>query len=126
LGIKLIIGLHVEIKEIIEETVMFTCKLSPHTIQVLIAAPYPGTALYAQAKANGWFADDTLVANSGIQTSTLRYPDLSSEDIENAVEQMYRRFYFRPQAIVLIVKEMLGDPQMLRRRLREGVSFSLT
>lgn len=63
------------------------------------------------------------MANSGIQTSTLRYPDLSSEDIENAVEQMYRRFYFRPQAIVPIVKEMLGDPQMLRRRLREGSEF---
>jgi hypothetical protein len=39
------------------------------------------------------------------------------------VEQMYRRFYFRPQAIVPIVKEMLADPQMLRRRLREGGEF---
>jgi hopanoid biosynthesis associated radical SAM protein HpnJ len=127
LGIKVhgtfIIGLPVETKETIEDTVKFAQELSPHTIQVSIAAPYPGTALYAQAKANGWFADDTLISSSGIQTSTLRYPDLSSEDIENAVEQMYRRFYFRPQAIVPIVKEMLGDPQMLRRRLREGGEF---
>ena len=124
LGIKVhgtfIIGLPVETRETIEDTVKFAQELSPHTIQVSIAAPYPGTALYNQAKANGWFADDTLISNSGIQTSTLRYPDLSSEDIENAVEQMYRRFYFRPQAIIPIVKEMLGDPQMLRRRLREG------
>jgi radical SAM superfamily enzyme YgiQ (UPF0313 family) len=127
LGIKVhgtfIIGLPVETKATVEETVKFACELSPHTIQVSIAAPYPGTALYSQAKANGWFADDTLISNSGIQTSTLRYPDMSSEDIENAVEQMYRKFYFRPQAIVPIVKEMLGDPQMLRRRLREGGEF---
>ena len=127
LGIKVhgtfIIGLPVETKDTIEDTVKFAQELSPHTIQVSIAAPYPGTALYNQAKANGWFADDTLISNSGIQTSTLSYPDLSSEDIENAVEQMYRRFYFRPQAIIPIVKEMLGDPQMLRRRLREGGEF---
>ena len=36
---------------------------------------------------------------------------------------MYRRFYFRPQAIIPIVGEMLTDPQMLIRRLREGREF---
>jgi hopanoid biosynthesis associated radical SAM protein HpnJ len=118
-----IIGLPIETQRTIDDTVKFACELSPHTIQVSIAAPYPGTALYNQAKANGWFADDTLVANSGIQTSTLHYPDLSSQDIENAVEKMYRKFYFRPKVILPIVREMLGDPQMLRRRLREGAEF---
>ena len=118
-----IIGLPIETRETIEETIRFACELSPHTIQVSIAAPYPGTELYQQAKANGWFTDQTLVANSGIQTSTLHYPDLSSAAIEDAVEQMYRRFYFRPKAIVPIVREMLGDRQMLMRRLREGGEF---
>ncbi len=42
---------------------------------------------------------------------------------ELSSQRMYRRFYFRPQAIVPIVKEMLGDPQILRRRLREGGEF---
>ncbi|MER3478329.1 MAG: hopanoid biosynthesis associated radical SAM protein HpnJ, partial [Leptolyngbya sp. ERB_1_2] len=96
---------------------------SPHTIQVSIAAPYPGTELYAQAQANGWFSDAAMVTGSGIQTSTLHYPSLSSADIEAAVEQMYRRFYFRPKAIVPIVREMLSDRQMLVRRLREGREF---
>jgi hypothetical protein len=36
---------------------------------------------------------------------------------------MYRRFYFRRKAIIPIVKEMLGDPQILVRRLREGREF---
>jgi hypothetical protein len=36
---------------------------------------------------------------------------------------MYRKFYFRPKVILPIVREMLGDPQMLRRRLREGAEF---
>jgi hopanoid biosynthesis associated radical SAM protein HpnJ len=118
-----IIGLPVETPETVEETIRFACDISPHTIQVSIAAPYPGTELYAQAQKNGWFSDDALVAESGIQTSTLSYPSLSGKQIEDAVEQMYRRFYFRPKAIIPIVREMLTSRQMLIRRLREGREF---
>ena len=127
LGIKVhgafIIGLPNESRETIEDTIRFACEVSPHTIQVSIASPYPGTELYRQAQENGWFNDSSLVADSGIQMSALQYPHLSAADIEDAVEQMYRRFYFRPGAIIPIVKEMLGDPQMLVRRLREGREF---
>lgn len=127
LGIKVhgtfIIGLPNENRETIEETIRFACEVNPHTIQVSIAAPYPGTELYRQAQENNWFMDKDLVATSGIQLSTLEYPDLSGRAIEDAVEQMYRRFYFRPKAIIPIVQEMLGDPQMLVRRLREGREF---
>ena len=127
LGIKVhgtfIIGLPNETPETIEKTIEFACEVNPHTIQVSIAAPYPGTELYRQALANNWFSDTNLISESGIQTSTLAYPNLSSAQIEDAVEQMYRRFYFRPQAIIPIVTEMLTDPQMLVRRLREGKEF---
>jgi hopanoid biosynthesis associated radical SAM protein HpnJ len=118
-----IIGLPIETPETVEETIRFACDVSPHTIQVSIAAPYPGTELYAQAQQNGWFSDDSLVAESGIQTSTLSYPSLSGTQIEDSVEQMYRRFYLRPKAIIPIVREMVTDPQMLTRRLREGREF---
>ncbi len=36
---------------------------------------------------------------------------------------MYRRFYFQPRAIILIVREMLSDRKRLIRRLREGRAF---
>src|SRR5262249_31705214 len=98
-------------------------ELDPHTIQVSIAAPYPGTELYAQAQANGWFARDSLVAGSGIQTSTLQYDGMSTAEIEDAVERMYREFYFRPKKIAQIVAGMLTDRQMMVRRLREGGEF---
>jgi len=118
-----IIGLPIETRETVEETIRFACELSPHTIQVSIAAPYPGTELYEQARANNWFSNNSLVANSGIQTSTLHYPTLSSAEIEDAVERMYRSFYFRPKTILPIMREMLTDRQMMVRRLREGVEF---
>ncbi|MEB3309002.1 MAG: hopanoid biosynthesis associated radical SAM protein HpnJ [Snowella sp.] len=118
-----IIGLPNESQETIEETIRFACEVNPHTIQVSIAAPYPGTELYRQAQENGWFTQNNLINTSGIQLSTLEYPNLSTKQIEDAVERMYRQFYFRPKAIIPIVQEMLGDPQMLVRRLREGKEF---
>ncbi|ACB53443.1 unknown [Crocosphaera subtropica ATCC 51142] len=127
LGIKVhgafILGLPNESKETIEDTIRFACEVSPHTIQVSIASPYPGTELYKQAQENGWFTNGDLVASSGIQMSTLQYPNLSASEIEDAVERMYRRFYFRRRTIIPIVKEMIVDPQMLVRRLREGREF---
>ena len=46
-----ILGLPGETKETIEETIRFATEINPHTIQVSLAAPYPGTFLYAQAVA---------------------------------------------------------------------------
>ena len=88
LGIKVhgtfILGLPVETPETIDATIRFACEVNPHTIQVSIAAPYPGTALYNQAQANGWFADGSLITSSGYQTSSLHYPSLSSSQIGRA------------------------------------------
>ena len=44
-------------KETIEETIRFATEINPHTIQVSLAAPYPGTFLYKQALENGWLDD---------------------------------------------------------------------
>lgn len=127
LGIKVhgtfVIGLPIETRETIEETIRFAQELDPHTIQVSIAAPYPGTELYRQAVANGWLDEGALVSETGLQQSTLSYPHLTPEEMEDAIERMYRRFYFRAKPILRIVREMLGDRQMLFRRLREGREF---
>ena len=127
LGIKVhgtfIIGLPVETRETVEETIRFAQELDPHTIQVSIAAPYPGTELYDQALANGWFARDSLISGSGIQTSTLQYERHVHREIEDAVERMYRAFYFRPRPSRASSPRCCTDRQMMVRRLREGGEF---
>ncbi|MGH7011426.1 MAG: hypothetical protein ACREEX_11385, partial [Caulobacteraceae bacterium] len=50
-------------------------------------------------------------------------PHLSHAEIFAAVETFYRRFYLRPGKIGEIVAEMVKSPEMMRRRLREGVEF---
>jgi hopanoid biosynthesis associated radical SAM protein HpnJ len=120
-----IMGLPGETKETIQETIRFAREINPHTLQVSIAAPYPGTFLYKQAVENGWLAntEQDLVDDHGVQIAALSYPHLSHTEIFHSVEEFYRRFYFRAPKIASIVGEMLMSREMLQRRLREAVEF---
>ncbi|AGH49568.1 MULTISPECIES: hopanoid biosynthesis associated radical SAM protein HpnJ [Sphingomonadales] len=119
-----ILGLPGETKETIEETIRYAQEINPHTIQVSLAAPYPGTFLYRQATENGWFdGTDHLLTDHGNQIAQLSYPHLNSTEIFASVEDFYKRFYFRPRKIGAIVGEMIRDQDMMKRRLREGVEF---
>ncbi|WP_164919658.1 hopanoid biosynthesis associated radical SAM protein HpnJ [Hansschlegelia zhihuaiae] len=119
-----ILGLPGETEETIEETIEYAKDIDPHTIQVSLAAPYPGTFLYRQATENGWFdGGDHLLTDGGDQIAQLSYPHLPAAVIYHKVEEFYKRFYFRPSKIWSIVSEMLRDWDMMKRRLREGVEF---
>jgi hopanoid biosynthesis associated radical SAM protein HpnJ len=120
-----ILGLPGETKETIEETIKFAADINPHTIQVSLAAPYPGTFLHRQAVENGWLdiANAELVDERGVQIAPLHYPHLAHTEIFHSVEAFYRRFYFRRRKIASLLGEMIRSPEMMRRRLREGVEF---
>jgi hopanoid biosynthesis associated radical SAM protein HpnJ len=120
-----ILGLPGETTETIRETIHFAIETNPHTLQVSLAAPYPGTFLFDQAQKEGWLdtAHTEYVDAHGVQIAPLAYPHLSHTEIFNGVEEFYRKFYFRAPKIASICGEMIRDRQMLVRRLREGVEF---
>ncbi|HEY1149872.1 MAG TPA: hopanoid biosynthesis associated radical SAM protein HpnJ, partial [Pseudoduganella sp.] len=65
-----ILGLPGETQDTIEKTIRYAQDINPHTIQVSLAAPYPGTVLYQQAQDNGWLKDRkviSLVNEDGVQ-----------------------------------------------------------
>jgi hopanoid biosynthesis associated radical SAM protein HpnJ len=129
LGIKIhgtfIVGLPGETQDTLQETIAFAKEINPHTIQVSLAAPYPGTFLYNQAVKEGWLDVEhaELIDEHGVQIAPLHYPHLSHKEIFDSVETIYRKFYFRPSKILSILGEMISSPQMMKRRLREGVEF---
>ncbi len=130
LGIKIhgtfILGLPGETHETIEKTILYAQEINPHTIQVSLAAPYPGTELYREAIANGWLEENksvNLVSKEGVQLAAIGYPHLSTDEIYHHLEGFYKRFYFRPSKIWEIVREMMGSWELTKRRLREGVEF---
>jgi hopanoid biosynthesis associated radical SAM protein HpnJ len=129
LGIKIhgtfIVGLPGETQETLKETIEFAKEINPHTIQVSLAAPYPGTFLYNQAVKEGWLDIEhaELIDEHGVQIAPLHYPHLTHTEIFKSVETIYRSFYFRPSKIFSILNEMIRSPQMMKRRLREGLEF---
>ncbi len=120
-----ILGLPGETTETIQETIKFAIETNPHTIQVSLAAPYPGTFLWDQASREGWLDTEhtEYVDAHGVQIAPLHYPHLSHTEIFTSVEEFYKKFYFRVPKIASICGEMVRDRQMLVRRLREGVEF---
>lgn len=121
-----ILGLPVETKESIEQTINFAKELDVFSLQVSLAAPYPGTELYEMARQNGWFVkkDKTdILHGDGLQQSTLEYPGLNKDEIFEAVDRFYRTYYLRPGPILRIIKTMLEDKSVMVRRVREGYEF---
>ena len=127
LGIKIhgtfILGLPGETRETIEATIRFAQEIDPHTLQVSLAAPYPGTALYREALERGWLESEGLVDGRGTQASVIGYPHLPRTEIFRSLETFYRRFYFRPRKLVALGGEMLRDRTVMKRRLGEGLDF---
>ncbi|HEX3490483.1 MAG TPA: hopanoid biosynthesis associated radical SAM protein HpnJ, partial [Streptosporangiaceae bacterium] len=122
-----ILGLPGETRETIQETIRFAREVNPHTIQVSVAAPYPGTELYRSAVENGWLPADSedaaLVSDRGTQLAALSYPHLGHTEILGSVDTFYKRFYFRAGKLAEMSAELLRRPGMTGRRLREGTEF---
>lgn len=119
-----ILGLPGETPETIRRTIEYAKELDPFSLQVSLAAPYPGTELYRQATANGWFAEGgRLVGDGGTQLVALEYEGLRRDEIFRAVERFYREYYFRPKVIGRIARTMLTDASEFRKRMTEGWEF---
>jgi len=123
-----ILGLPGETPETIERTIAFAKKIDPYSLQVSLAAPDPGTALHAEALEHGWLrapsdAAPGLVESHGFQDAVLSYDGLDAATMHEALERFYRSFYFRPRPILRIVRDMLRDRDVMKRRLREGREF---
>src|SRR5215467_1469213 len=122
----IILGLPGETKETIQETMRFAREMSPETIQVSLASPYPGTEFYDYAVEHGYIKPDDMVDETGYQKCVINYPNLSGEEIFAAVEKFYKSYYLRPKYIFKAVKKMARDPEERKRMWQEGKDFFRT
>jgi MoaA/NifB/PqqE/SkfB family radical SAM enzyme len=117
------LGLPGENRNTIQQTINFAREIDPDTIQVSIAAPYPGTELYKQAADNGWLNDAKMVTRDGAQTCVMTLEGIDSQEALASVDKFYRQFYFRPSVIMRMGGQMLANSDLRKRRLREGREF---
>ena len=107
------------------ETMQFAIDINPHTIQVSLAAPYPGTELYPRRSRTAGCRRTTSLNLVNDQRRAALADQLSASaaptDIYHAVEIFYRRFYFRPRKIGELIgrdDDQLGDDQAAPARGR--------
>jgi radical SAM superfamily enzyme YgiQ (UPF0313 family) len=98
-----IFGLPGENRQTIETTKDFAFSLGTTTAQFAVCIPIPGTALFKQAKENGWLSTLDWEAYDGCHGSVLSYPELSGEEIVQAVRDCRKR---------LIWKVLFNPPQL--------------
>lgn len=117
------IGLPGETPETIKTTMRFAEQLDSETIQVSIAHPFPGTAFDAYARKHGYLTEDEMSDEMGHQLPNLHYPGLDRQEIVEAVEYFYGRYYFRPRIVFRIVRRALFNSGERKRLYRDAKEY---
>ena len=112
-----------ETHETIERTIQFAMKLDPHTMQVSISHPYPGTEFFRYLQERGYLVTADMTDECGHQLPNIQYPGLSRKEIVEAVENFYSRYYFRPKIIFRILRRAIFDARECRRLFTEAKEF---
>src|SRR5579859_4215888 len=119
-----IIGLPGETRETIQQSIDFAKELDVETIQVSLAHAYPGTELYDWAMANNFVArGNKMLDDAGHQLAQLQYPNISAEEMLDAVHRFYDEYYFRPKAIYRILRKSLFNSVERKRLYKEAKAF---
>jgi hopanoid biosynthesis associated radical SAM protein HpnJ len=118
-----IIGLPGETQESIARTVKYAEEIDCETIQVSIAHSYPGTEFDDFVKKNNYLLNEDMTDDMGHQLPVIQYPGLSREEIVQAVEHFYDRYYFRPRIIFRIVRKAVFNSHERRRLYKEAKEF---
>ncbi|VAX23984.1 hypothetical protein MNBD_NITROSPINAE02-2206, partial [hydrothermal vent metagenome] len=80
-------GLPGETKETIDETIAYAKKLKPDSIQFSITTPFPGTKYYDMYKEKGNILTNEWEKFDGGQYTVIKSDNLSTEELENAVNR---------------------------------------
>jgi hopanoid biosynthesis associated radical SAM protein HpnJ len=119
-----ILGLPGETHQTIHNTIAFAKELDVETIQVSVAHAYPGTELYDYAVKNGFMVSESkMVDEGGHQLAHIQYPGLPADEILAAVHRFYDEYYFRPKAVIRILKKAAFDSHERRRLYKEAKTF---
>jgi radical SAM superfamily enzyme YgiQ (UPF0313 family) len=116
-----ILGLPGETRETIKNTIAFAKELDVETIQVSVAHAYPGTELYDFAIKNNFLVKGSMVDEGGHQLAHIEYPGLPADEVLESVHRFYDEYYFRPRAVVRILKRrfLIRRAQTLVQRRKD-------
>lgn len=100
-----IIGFPWETEQTIQETVDFALALQLSDMNIFPLTPFPGTAVYEQAKLQGEFDDDW--GKMDLQQIVYIPEQLTADFMTNSIKRLLIRFYFRLRTIFNYLKRSM-------------------
>jgi radical SAM superfamily enzyme YgiQ (UPF0313 family) len=95
-----IYGMPGETADTMEKTTRLALELDPDLAHFMIAAPYPGTALWDLVQSQGkLYARDWRELAIQSDHTHFDFPGMDSAIVERKWHEAYRRFYFRPKRL---------------------------
>ncbi|OGZ32594.1 MAG: hypothetical protein A2646_02910 [Candidatus Portnoybacteria bacterium RIFCSPHIGHO2_02_FULL_39_12] len=118
------IGAPTETKEDILETIKFAKKIKPAYAHITILTPYPATAIYYQALAQGVIQSDywRAFASQPEKGVVTRYweKELTREELFYFLNKFYKEFYGRPAYLIRQILKVRSFDD-LKRKVRAGL-----
>lgn len=93
-----------ETKETLRHTLREAKALKVDQVMFNIVSPFPGTEFYAMAKENGWLETKEYVPTDVQRESILRYPSLSSRDMERILFYNNVSYFLSPHFVITQLK----------------------
>ncbi|GAB4425123.1 MAG: radical SAM protein [Anaerolineae bacterium] len=100
-----IFGMPGETEDSMEKTIKLALELDPDLAHFMMAAPFPGTAMWDQLVEHGHIFEGALEWDQlAIQENQAHFAfgDLTKETVERKWHEAHRRFYLRPKRIARI------------------------
>ncbi len=88
-----------ETAESMERTLRWAVRMNPDLAVFNITTPYPGTAMFAWAKEQGYLMTEDW-DDYDLSRSVMRLPTVTPEEVDRFYREAYRRFYLRPRYIL--------------------------
>ena len=98
---NLMVGWPWETKQQAYHTIEWIKKLQPNQAQFSLIIPYPNTALYDEARANGWLrVGDTDWDDYTAAKPMMTMKDMMPEEVVKLYKDCWKQFYLDPQYII--------------------------
>ncbi len=112
-----------ETEETMEQSLALALALDFDFVQLFVATPYPGTAMYIEAVERGWVRDEPW-ERYGQAAVLVDQPQLEADAIHRFQRRFARRFYLRPRVLKRLLRGALR-PRQLQDYLQAVPTFLL-
>jgi len=123
-GGSFVFGLPGESKDTVKQTMKFAKGLGADWVQFTLAAPFPGTPFYDEAKEKGLLEMGSWAELDGTHGPIVKTYHLSRKDLEGIIRTAYISYYTAPKVVWQNLKRMRDFEDM--KRIGRGVKSVLS